>query len=85
MPTLDELKFLQALPLELKIAKTKARIKEWVDNPYYEPCAPEYDPVDGWKNWNPKKIWQPTANGLGMKFVFDEVNAIYGKDYIKYQ
>ena len=58
---------------------------EWVENPYYEPCAPEYDPVDGWKNWNPKKIWQPTANGLGMKFVFDEVNAIYGKDYIKYQ
>lgn len=31
MPTLDELKFLQALPLELKIAKTKARIKEWVE------------------------------------------------------
>ena len=31
MPTLDELKLLQALPLELKIAKTKARIKEWVD------------------------------------------------------
>ena len=31
MPTLDELKLLQALPLELKIAKTKARIKEWGD------------------------------------------------------
>ena len=31
MPTFDELKLLQALPLELKIAKTKARIKEWVD------------------------------------------------------
>lgn len=31
MPTLDELKLLQALPLELKIAKTKARIKDWVD------------------------------------------------------
>lgn len=31
MPTYDELKLLQALPLELKIAKTKARIKEWVD------------------------------------------------------
>ena len=58
---------------------------EWVDNPYYDASAPEYDPVDGWKNWNPKKIWQPTANGLGMKFVFDEVNAIYGKDYYKYQ
>lgn len=31
MPTHDELKLLQALPLELKIAKTKARIKDWVD------------------------------------------------------
>lgn len=31
MPTYDELKLLQALPLELKIAKTKARIKEWVE------------------------------------------------------
>lgn len=58
---------------------------QWVDNPFYEPAAPEYDEIDGWKNWNPKKIWQPSANGLGMKFVFDEVNAIYGKDYIKYK
>ncbi len=29
MPTLDELKFLQNLPLEIKIAKTKQRIREW--------------------------------------------------------
>ena len=33
MPTRDELKLLQALPLELKIEKTKARIREWVN--YY--------------------------------------------------
>ena len=31
MPSINDLKLLQALPLDLKIAKTKARIKEWVD------------------------------------------------------
>lgn len=30
MPTIDELRILQALPLELKVARTKHRIKEWV-------------------------------------------------------
>ena len=33
MPSYDELKMLQALPLEVKIRKTEERIKEWVD--YY--------------------------------------------------
>lgn len=33
MPTRDELKQMQSLPLEVKVLKTKARIKEWVD--YY--------------------------------------------------
>lgn len=33
MPTKDELRILQAYPLDLKIKKTKLRIKEWVD--YY--------------------------------------------------
>ncbi len=33
MPTIDELKMLQALPLDIKIAKTKQRIREWVN--YY--------------------------------------------------
>lgn len=32
MPTKDELKMLQAYPLDLKIAKTKLRIREWVDH-----------------------------------------------------
>ena len=31
MPTKDELKLLQALPLEVKVAKTKQRVREWVD------------------------------------------------------
>ena len=31
MPSKEELKMLQALPLEIKVMKTKQRIKEWVD------------------------------------------------------
>lgn len=57
---------------------------EWADNPYYDETAPLYD-NDGWKNWNPKKIWQPSASGLGLKYVFQKVNEIYGKDFIKYE
>ena len=56
---------------------------QWVDNPAYDPTAPEYD--GAWKNWNPKKIWTPSKKGLGMKKVFDDCNAIYGKDFIKYE
>ena len=56
---------------------------EWRDNPYYDETAPTYD-KDGWKNWNPKKIWMPNEKGLGLRFVFEQVNQIYGKDFIKY-
>ena len=56
---------------------------QWVDNPNYDPSAPEYD--GEWKNWNPKKIWVPSKKGLGMKKVFDDCNAIYGKDFIRYE
>ena len=55
---------------------------QWVDNPAYDPVAPEYD--GEWKNWNPKKIWVPSKDGLGMGKVFDMVNEIYGKDFIRY-
>ena len=30
MPTKDELKMLQSLPLEVKVLKTQQRIREWV-------------------------------------------------------
>lgn len=33
MPSKEELKMFQAYPLDMKIAKTKLRIREWVD--YY--------------------------------------------------
>lgn len=56
---------------------------EWRDNPYYDETAPTYD-KDGWKNWNPKKIWMPNEKGLGLRFVFEQVNQIYGKDFIRY-
>ena len=32
MPTKDDLKLLQALPLEIKVAKTRLRIREWVNH-----------------------------------------------------
>ena len=56
---------------------------QWIDNPTYDETAPVYD--GEWKNWNPKKIWVPSKEGLGMKKVFDDCNAIYGKDFIKYE
>lgn len=35
-----------------------------------------HDPEDG--------IWRPTKEGLGMGYVFDQLNDIYGKDFIQY-
>ena len=56
---------------------------QWVDNPSYDPTAPEMD--GEWKNWNPKKIWVPSKKGLGMGKVFDLANEIYGKDFYRYE
>ena len=56
---------------------------QWVDNPAYDPAAPEYD--GEWKNWNPKKIWVPSKKGIGLKTVFDMANDIYGKDFYRYE
>ena len=56
---------------------------QWVDNPAYDPTAPKMD--GAWQNWNPKKIWVPSKQGLGMKKVFDMVNEIYGKDFYRYE
>ena len=56
---------------------------QWVDNPDYDPALPKMD--GNWENWNPKKIWVPSKEGLGMKKVFDDTNQIYGKDFIRYE
>lgn len=56
---------------------------EWADNPFYDETAPKYD--GEWKNWNPKKIWVPNQQGLGMRRVFEMVNEIMGKDFYRYE
>lgn len=56
---------------------------QWSENPFYDANAPKVE-KDGWVNFNPKKIWTPSADGLGMKFVIDSVNKLYGKNFIKY-
>ena len=56
---------------------------QWVVNPHYDATAPKMD--GNWQNWNPKKIWVPSKEGLGMKKVFDDCNQIYGKDFIRYE
>lgn len=56
---------------------------QFVNNPHYDPTAPKMD--GEWVNWNPKKIWVPSKQGLGMKFVFDSVNEIYGKEFYRYE
>lgn len=73
-----------------RLAKTHPRQYEycmgggqWADNPDYDPTAPKMD--GEWENWNPKKIWVPSKEGLGMKKVFDDCNQIYGKDFIRYE
>ena len=55
---------------------------QWVDNPEYDPTAPKMDGY--WENWNPKKIWVPSKDGLGMRKVFDMANEIYGKNFYRY-
>ena len=49
---------------------------EWADNPAYDPTASSEPDEMGWVNWNPKKIWVPNKEGLGMKKVFDLCNEI---------
>jgi len=73
-----------------QLAKTHPRQYEycmgggqWVPNPAYDPTAPKMD--EFWENWNPKEIWVPSKEGLGMKKVFDDCNQIYGPNFIRYE
>lgn len=40
-------------------------------------CGGAYDPEDG--------LWKPDKNGLGMAHVFDELNKLYGENFIRYK
>lgn len=58
---------------------------EWNDNPFYDSKASLEPDEMGWMNWNPKKIWTPSKEGLGMGRVFDMLNDVYGHDFIRYK
>lgn len=58
---------------------------QWADNPTYDATLSSEPDDIGWIPWNPKKIWVPSKKGLGMRFVFDECNKIYGKDFYRYE
>ena len=58
---------------------------QWADNPYYDPEANTEPDEMGWVNWNPKKIWIPSKEGLGFHYVFDCLNEVYGENFIRYK
>ena len=36
-----------------------------------------YDPTDG--------LWKPSKEGLGLGHVFDELNSVYGENFLRYK
>lgn len=36
-----------------------------------------HDPSDG--------LWKPDKDGLGLGHVFDEINKVYGEDFLRYK
>ncbi len=45
----------------------------------------QYEYCIGGGEFNEQGIWQPSKEGLGMGYVFDELNKIYGENFIKYK
>ena len=45
----------------------------------------QYEYCIGGGEFNEDGIWQPNKQGLGMGYVFDQLNKIYGDDFIKYK
>lgn len=44
----------------------------------------QYEYCIGGGEYDENGIWKPNKDGLGMKHVFDELNKIYGEQFIKY-
>lgn len=57
---------------------------QWIDNPDYDPAISKEPNEIGWIEWNPRKLWVPSKDGLGMGNVFDLANAIYDKEMWRY-
>lgn len=79
MPTADELRFLQSLPLEVKIAKSRQRIREWVEHWGVDDVAVSFS-----GEYDEEGLWLPNKKGLGMAHCIDTINRLYGKELIKY-
>lgn len=45
----------------------------------------QYEYCIGGGEFNENGIWQPSKEGLGMGYVFEELNKIYGENFIKYK
>lgn len=75
-------RFLQLAELSPRQYEYAMQGGQWTDNPYYDATAPKMD--GEWKNWNLKKIWVPSKEGLGIRFVIDQFNALYPENKIKY-
>lgn len=81
----DEGRFLRLRDTHLKQYNYCIGGGQWSDNPYYDPNASTEPDEMGWVNWNPKKIWTPSKEGLGFGVVFDYLNAEYGDNFIRYK
>lgn len=51
---------------------------EFINNPEYDSSETNPD------KWNPKQIWVPSSKGIGMAKLFDMLNGIFGKEFIRY-
>ncbi len=66
-----------AFGAHLEKGKTRfQRLKE-THPKQYNYCLNGGEFVDG--------LWQPNKQGLGMRYVFDELNSLYGDDFIRYE
>lgn len=57
---------------------------QWIDNPDYDPNYDGSPDEWGWIEWNPPRLWAPSAKGLGFGKVFDMANEIMGKELWRY-
>ncbi|MBR1750899.1 MAG: phosphoadenosine phosphosulfate reductase family protein [Ruminococcus sp.] len=92
MPTREDLKYLQAMPLDLKVAMTKARVREAVHRYGEDRCHISFSGgkdstvlLDIVRSVYPNIEAVFVNTRLGLRHVFDTLNSIYGDDFIKYE
>lgn len=66
-----------AFGLHLEKGKTRFQLLKETHPKQYEYCINGGEFVNG--------IWQPNKKGLGLGYVFDEINKIYGEDFVRYE